>query len=342
MTHSSTRRSATYARAVALLLAALVVFAACGSPDTALVDDDNAPLGAEPGGSILFVAQGNVMRWDGDIDQVTHDVKAASPSWAPNGDRFAYVQMHDGWSELVVADRDGNVLTEVTDNEPLDEPYSEDFAYNAAWALDPVWSPAGEQLAFISDFGGFDAFSDPMTIWYSETWDAPPYPLNAALSIQESQEAPSFSPDGNMVAFVVRIRISDTLRNTEIWTLDLNTAESNVLVSGPEAAYDPAWSPDGANVAVIPRSGTANDVWIAPVNGSGAYQLTSVGACVSPVWSPDGKFIAFFRLDEGEFESWYVELTTGADGRLVAGEPQKLFDADGIDAPSGMSWLPTR
>jgi TolB protein len=327
------------ARVLSCALVAVVLLAACGSPDTSL-EDDSAPLGAEPAGSILFVAQGNVMRWDGDIEQVTEGIAAASPTWSPGGDRFAYVQMHDGWSELVVADRDGNLLTEVTDNEPFDEPYSEDFAYNAAWALDPVWSPAGEQLAFVSDFGGYDAFSDPMTIWYSETWDAPPYPLNAALSIAESQEAPSFSPDGNKVAFVVRIRQSDTIRNTEIWSLDLNTAEETVLVSGPEAAYDPVWSPDGANVAYIQRTGTANDVWIAPLNGGGVYQLTNIGMCVSPVWSPDGNFLAFFRLNEGAFEAWYVELTHNPDGTLSASEPEQLFEADGIDAPSGMSWLP--
>lgn len=336
------RRPAPVVRTLAFALVAAVALAACGAPDSALVDDADTPLGAEPGGTILFVADGNVMRWDGDVDQITHDVKAASPTWAPGGDRFAYIQMHDGWSELVVADRDGNMLVEVTDNEPADEPFSEEFAYNAAWALDPAWSPAGEQLAFVSDLGGFDAFSDPMTIWYSETWDAPPYPLNAALSIAESQEAPSFAPSGDMVAFVVRIRVSDTIRNTEIWTLDLNTAESTVLVSGPEAAYDPAWSPDGANVAFIQRTGTANDVWIAPVDGSAPYQLTNIGMCVSPVWSPDGAFLAFFRLNDGEFEPWYVELTRGADGKLSASEPEKLFDTNGIDAPSGMSWLQTR
>lgn len=322
-----------------LLLIAITTLAACGAPDATL-EDDSAPVGAEPSGSILFVANGNVMRWDGDIEQVTEDVHAASPTWAPAGDRFAYVQMHDGWSELVVADRDGDTLVQVTNNEPFDEPYSEAWAYNAAWALDPVWSPAGEQLAFVSDLGGGDAFSDPMTIWYSETWEVPPYPLNAALAIAESQEAPTFAPDGNTIAFVVRIRVSDTIRNTEIWTLDLNTAESTVLVSGPEAAYDPAWSPDGANVAYIQRTGTANDVWIAPLDGSAPYQLTTVGTCVSPVWSPDGKFIAFFRLIDGEFEASYVELTRGADGRLSASEPRTLFRADGIDAPSGMSWRP--
>ncbi|RIK41309.1 MAG: acylaminoacyl-peptidase [Chloroflexi bacterium] len=322
-----------------LFLVAIILITACGSPDPSIDGVEDPQTGAEPGGKILFVADGNVMRWDGRIQRLTEGVHAASPTWAPAGDRFAYVQMHDGWSELVVADRDGNTLVQVTNNEPADVPFSQEFAFNAAWALDPVWSPAGEQLAFISDLGGYDEFSDPMTIWYSETWEVPPYPLNAALAIAESQEAPTFSPDGNMVAFVVRIKVSDSIRNTEIWTLDLNTAESTVLVSGPEAAYDPVWSPDGADVAFIQRSGSANDVWIAPLDGRAPYKLTNIGACVSPVWSPDGNFLAFFRLNEGEFEAWYVALTRSPDGTISASEPKKLFEADNIDAPSGMSWI---
>jgi len=327
----------TIIRIFSVAAAAGVLLAACGVPDPNL-ENGTPHAGADPSGDILFVAKGNVMEWDGDIHQITEDVDAASPTWSPAGDRFAYVQMHDGWSDLFVADKDGNTLSQVTNNDPGDIPYSEDFALDAAWAFDPVWSPAGDQIAFVSDLGGTDEYSDPMTIWYMETWDAPPYPLPAAEAIAESQEAPTFSPDGTVIAFVVRIKQSDTVRNTEIWTLDLNTAEQNVLVSNAEAAYDPTWSPDGANMAFIQRTGTSNDVWIAPLNGNAPYKLTNSGAAVSPVWSPDGHFLAYFELHDGEFEAWYVELTYNSDGTLSPSGPKKLFTEDGIDAPSGMSW----
>ena len=137
---------------------------------------------------------------------------------------------------------------------------------------------------------------------------------------------------------MARIRITDSLRNTQIWTLDLNTAETSVLVDHADGAYDPAWSPDGANVAYIQRDGNRNDVWIAPVDGSDSYRLTDIGTCVSPAWSPDGRFVSFFRENDGNFEAWYVEVEAGSDGHLTAGEPMRLFTADNISTISGMSW----
>ncbi|MGH9174851.1 MAG: TolB family protein, partial [Vicinamibacterales bacterium] len=316
-----------------------LTFSACGQPDAEL----GSPVpqtGADPSGRILFVAEGDVRLWsDGDVEQVTENVKALSPTWAPDGQRFAFVQLADGFSDLVVANLDGDTLRQVTFNEPADEPHSEDWAYNAAWAFDPIWSPAGEQIIFVSDKNGFDALSDPLYLWYSETWEAEPYPLPAAVELDTFQENPSLSPDGDSVAFVARTQETGTLRNTQIWTLDLNTAETEVLVEHPDGAYDPAWSPDGSSLAYIQRDGTRNDVWIMPIAGGVPYRLTDIGTCVSPVWSPDGRFVAFFRENEGAFEAWYVEVEADASDRLIASEPRRLFAADGISTKSRMSWI---
>jgi TolB protein len=321
------------------LLAFAIVLSACGQPDPELTTPETLPAGDDPSGRILFVADGDVRLWDdGDIREVTSDVETLSPSWAPDGQRLAYVQLHDGYSDIVVANLEGETFEQVTFNEPADEPHSEDWAYNAAWALDPIWSPVGEQLIFVSDKGGLDPLSDPLYLWYSESWDIDPYPLPEAVNLDVFQENPTLSPNGDVAAFVARIRITDSLRNTQIWTLDLNTAETSVLVDHADGAYDPAWSPDGANVAYIQRDGNRNDVWIAPVDGSDSYRLTDIGTCVSPAWSPDGRFVSFFRENDGNFEAWYVEVEAGSDGHLTAGEPKRLFTADNISTISGMSW----
>jgi TolB protein len=318
-----------------------VVLLACGTVDPTLSETPDGSVGADPSGRILFVAEHHVQVWDdGSIKQLTRDeYDARSPSWAPAGDRFAFVSMADGYSDLIVADANGNPLVQVTDNQPADELFSEEYAFNATWAFDPVWSPAGEQIIFVSDRTGLDPYADPLFLWYSETWDAPPYLLEASANLDRMQENPTLSPSGEQVAFVVRTEATDTRRNTEIWTLDLETAERAVLVTHPDGAYDPAWSPDGNNVAYIQRNGSANDVWIAPIDGQAPYQLTSVGTCVSPVWSPDGRFIAFFRERDGNFEAWYVELSGDPTTRLTASEPRKLFEARAIDTTSGMSWI---
>jgi Tol biopolymer transport system component len=327
---------------IALLLSASLVVSACGQPDPDL-STSVSPAGADPSGRILFVAGDDVRLWDdGDVEQVTkdEDFEALSPSWAPDGQRFAYVRKSEGFSDLIVANLNGELLKQVTFNEPGDEPHSEDWAFNAAWAFDPVWSHAGEQLIFVSDKGGLDPMSDPLYLWYSETWDAEPYPLPAAVDLDVFQENPTLSPDGDSVAFVARQRLTDSLRNTQVWTIDLNTAETRVLVDHADGAYDPAWSPDDRNVAYIQRDGTRNDVWIAPIAGGDAYRLTDIGTCVSPVWSPDGRFLAFFRENDGHFEAWYVEVEDDGNSHLTASEPQRLFTADNISTISGMSWAP--
>ncbi|MEX2314265.1 MAG: hypothetical protein WD628_01015 [Thermomicrobiales bacterium] len=332
-----------------MMISASLVLGACGQPDPGLATPVSQ-TGAEPGGRILFSADGEIRLWDnGDIRQVTDvddESEALSPTWAPDGERFAYVQANrgKGYSDLYISNLDGETLKQVTNNAPDVDPYSQEFVCNAYWVSDPVWDQAGERIIWVSDRGGWEwdlceqRISDPMFLWYSETWEAEPYILSAAADIGLAQEGPTLSRDGQTAAFVVREEVTDSLRNTQIWTLDLNSADTQILVEHPDGVYDPAWSPDDDNIAYIQRDGTRNDVWIAPVDGGDPYRLTDVGTCVSPAWSPDGRFIAFFRENDGSFEAWYVEIDADSENRLTASEPERLFSADGISTISGMSW----
>lgn len=341
------RRSAPVA--LALLITLSFVLAACGQPD-AEFSPRVSQAADSPTGRILFVADEEVRMWDdGNISQITEvadEREALSPTWAPDGQRFAYVQADrgKGFSDLYVANLAGETLKQVTNNAPDVDPYSQEFVCNAYWVADPVWDQAGERIIWASDRGGWEwddcaaRLSDPMFLWYSETWDADPYILSATADIGLAQEGPTLSPNGQMAAFVVRKDVTDSLYNTQIWTLDMNTAQTTVLVDGPQGAFDPAWSPDDRNVAYIQREGASSDIWIAPVDGSDPYRLTNVGASVSPVWSPDGRFLAFFRVNNGNFEADYVEVQVDGSGKLTASEPKRLFSAANISTISGMSW----
>lgn len=326
-----------------LLLLLSMILVACGQPDPEVEAMELGQSDGDPSGRILFVSEGNVHVWqNGNIDRLTGDGNAASPSWSPAGDRFAYVVVHDAYSDILVARNSGETLVVVTDGHrpDLDE-FSQEFVENAAWAMDVDWSQVGEQLIYVSDKGGFDEYSRPLYLWYSETFEVPPYQLNASAGISATQESPVLSPDGNTVAFVVRNEYSLGVRVAEIWLLDLNSATYEQFIVSDDGAYAPEWSPDGEHLTFIQRIGQGNEVWIAPVDGSSPpYQITNVGSAASPVWSPDGRFIAFFNVVDGEFEAWYVEVTEGDDGLFIASEPKKLFGANDIDAPSGMSWRP--
>lgn len=343
------RRSWLSQLAVLALLLSGLVLAGCGQPDE-VIGTAVSPTGADPGGRILFVADGEVKLWDnGDIKNVTDiedEMQAMSPTWAPDGVRFAYVRSdrNKGYSDLYVANLNGETLKQVTTNAPDFTPFSQEFVCNAYWVADPVWDPSGERIIWASDRGGWEwdvcteRLSDPMFLWYSETWDAEPYILSATADIGLAQEAPTLSQDGQRAAFVVRENVTDSIHNPQIWTLDMNTAETAVFVEHPDGAFDPAWSPDDINLAYIQREGTQNDVWIAPLDGDAPYRLTEIGTCVSPAWSPDGTMVSFFREVDGNFEAWYVEVEADSDGKLTASDPQRLFSADDISTISGMSW----
>jgi TolB protein len=340
MSISLISRARTLPMLAGILLVATMVLAACGEPDPALDALQQGQQSDTPQGEILFVADGNVMRWDGSVEQVTRGIIAASPTWAPAGDRFAYVSVNDAYSDVIVARRDGSPLVAVTEGHRPDFPeFSEEFVVSASWAWDVDWSPVGEQLVYVSDKGGLDMFSRPLFLWYSETFAVGPYLLNASAEIGVTQASPAISPDGNEVAFVARNEYENGRRVSEIWILDLNRATYEQLVTSDDGAYAPEWSPDGESLAYVQRTGQMNDVWIAPVDGSSPYQLTDIGTVNSPTWSPDGRFIAFFRENQGEFEAWYVEVSIDDDGQYSSSDARKLFDADDIDTISGMSWI---
>lgn len=319
------------------ILVSLSVISACGTAETFQTGQ-----AAETTGQILFVADGNVMMWrDGDITTLTEAGTAQSPTWAPAGDRFAYVQVHEDYSDVVIADRDGDPLLQLTASDSGLQPFTEDHVYLAAWALEPDWSPVGEELVYISDQGGFDSFSRNLYVWLSEFGvDAPPYPLPASQSIALSQEGPVYSPGGDQLALSVRADEGSGVRYQELWTLDLEAGTFKPLVTGIEqGAFDPDWSPDGDDIVYIQREGEHNNIWIAPVDGGDPYQLLAAETAVEPIWSPDGSQIAYITVVDVEFEVWVVDVEASGDGNLTAGEPHKLFGVDGIDSTSGLSWF---
>lgn len=97
---------------------------------------------------------------------------------------------------------------------------------------------------------------------------------------------------------------------------------------------DPDLSPDGKRLVFVWRG----DLWVAPVEGGSARQLTSSpGDDATPKFSPDGKRIAFVSNREGGSRQVFVVPAGG-------GEPRQLtFHTDGYDlqqwTPDGKSLL---
>jgi Tol biopolymer transport system component len=74
--------------------------------------------------------------------------------------------------------------------------------------------------------------------------------------------------------------------------------ETDVDTTSPAGIFfqtDPAWSPDGAEIAFSSKRSGRSEIYIMRADGSGTERLTEGGDDIHPTWSPDGKELAFER-----------------------------------------------
>jgi len=162
---------------------------------------------------------------------------------------------------------------------------------------DPVWSPRGNEIAFIRDG----------SIWLMSPNGRHQLRISAAISAVHSI---SWAPNGNQIA-------ADSGDPGRIAIIDLRTNSFRWLTPPGKAQDDPSWSPDG-RFLVYTQLG-ANALFISNLIGV-AHQLTVCnGHCsedIEPTWSPDGGTIAFVR-NTGGTQQIYVVPSSGGPVREV-------------------------
>jgi serine/threonine protein kinase len=105
-------------------------------------------------------------------------------------------------------------------------------------------------------------------------------------------EPPAVSPDGSLVAILVRQEGKPRL---SIMSADGTNARTlagsmEIVGSGGRGAAD--WSPDGGWIVVAGADARGAGVFKIPVDGGAAVRLAS-GQAVNPVWSPKGDLIVY-------------------------------------------------
>jgi dipeptidyl aminopeptidase/acylaminoacyl peptidase len=82
---------------------------------------------------------------------------------------------------------------------------------------------------------------------------------------------------------------------THLYLVDLdNKNEPVALTRGNESASQPEWSPDGSKIVFVRKIKEKNQLFVLPINGGEAWQLTSLSyGAGNPKWSPDGSKILF-------------------------------------------------
>ena len=289
----------------------------------------SAPLPAPSlPGRLAYAVAGNLWIWqDGAAHRLTATGHDGAPALSADGARVAYVRYDDSFSDILVMPTTGGDPQFLTQNRPSAETGSHDYVLQALWALQPSWAPTGDRLAYISDKG-----TDAPVLWIMSSTGENPHSLRTTPP-NPPLERPRWAPAGDAL-----VATSMGSGKDEIWSLDLAGGTWNEVAAPADGAYDPAWAPDGLQVAYAARSGRQTDIWLAPADRSRpAVQLTHLGRARAPAFSPDGKHLAFLAEKDSRFQVFVLDLSN-ANGTLSAGAPQQVTNGDGVDAASGLSW----
>ena len=208
--------------------------------------------------------------------------------------------------KIFVANVDGSGgLTHLTDS----------LSWNSA---DPEWSPDGSKIAFTYRSDEID-YPYSIEVMNADGSDKSrvAYPLNWQTDLYM---APTWSPDGQSLAFQFLSFVSDSTTTAQIVIADLAGSLRTLVSAFPmtfqwsaSGTSGPEWSPDGSRVLFRNDRGLA----VAPLDRSAIAQLTADPTDGMASWTPQGR-ILFTRL-VGSVSRIYI---MNADGSGVAMLPQ--------------------
>jgi dipeptidyl aminopeptidase/acylaminoacyl peptidase len=276
----------------------------------------------------------------------------ADPVVSPDGERVAFVVSH--------LDREANgykAAIWMVDVAGAEEPYQ--YTSGSGMDFSPRWSPAGSQLAFISNRSGRNQ------VYVISANGGESRQLTGG---DDPVSDITWSPDGGSLYFVARTgekfnettdtKVLRTLKNRmdgegfwdgrrrQIFRIGIDDGSSpEQITEGDWDSTQPAVSPDGSKLAFCSNreedrdASTKMDVWVQQLDGGGDERITGAdGSYGAPSWSPDGKSLAYTGHPVVEpygpttLDDLFVrDLDSGEDRSLLGGldrEPGNSAMAD--------------
>lgn len=218
---------------------------------------------------------------------------------------MALTSDRDGDGEILVRAADGR-LRQLTTNRAED--------YGA------VWSPDGRRLAFVSTRDG----DREIFLMNADGSGLRQLTRNskAANGAPAQDQAPAWSPDGRMLAFVSTRDGGEP----EVYRMKADGTNQVRLTrtAGYVSDHTPSWSPGGHYLVFSSdRAGHDNyEIYRMRVNGTEQVRMTRTGNGIddnAPEYSPDGRRIAFSSTRSGNQHDLFTMSSRGGDVRRLGG-----------------------
>ena len=265
--------------------------------------------------------------------EIIADQDADRPRWAPDGKRFAFLSTKEGGSQVWVADFDGAAGT-VTGLRKLTSIATEGSG--------ELWSPDGASIVFTSDVYP-ECDGDPaaesacnsrklkaaeeskvkaqiFTHLLYRHWNAYKegkrthifaVPVDACVGTAASAVRRGGAGQGSSGGAQTSRTALDQTAGGGCRYINLTPGDYDAPVFSLGGQDDYAFSPDGKEICYAsnhdenPAASTNNDLWIVPVKGGPARNITADNPAsdTSPLYSPDGRYIAYRAQQRPGYES---------------------------------------
>src|SRR3954470_12279111 len=207
-----------------------------------------------------------------------------SPSWAPDGNRIAYVSFER--KKPIVY-----IQSLVTGQRTVAANFK---GSNSA----PAWSPDGRRLAVVLTKDG----NSQIYLMNADGSNVTRLTNSSTIDTE-----PNFSPDGQHVIFT-----SDRGGSPQIYRVAVGGGTPERLTFDGNQSFSPRYAPDGKSFVFIQRAGTRFNVAVQDFVSKQAQSLTENGVDESPSFAPNGRIILYATEVRGRG----ILAAVSSDGRV--------------------------
>ena len=230
------------------------------------------------------------------------------PSVSSDGQKIAYlgrdVQDYNYSDEIYIISPSGGTPTKVTNDSGLNvyDPSISSDGQKIVYVGQELQGVYNDEIYTIPSKGG-----TPTKVTDREVHDS---------GFTMSEHSPSFSPDGQTIAYVGWGLNSNS---SEIYTIPSSGGTPSPRGVYPiTGGYSPSFSPDGQKIAFAGSDGHDYEIYTMPSSGGTPTNVTNnTTSEVQPAFSPDGQKIAFAGWDGHDYEIYTIPSSGGTPIQLT-------------------------